>query len=313
MRALGDRSGRACGYQCFRMTCYHPQDAYLEEGRLRFDHAGCQRNHTMKIACGRCIGCRLDHARSWAVRMCAEMRTHSQNCFITLTYNDEHLPANRSLSTEDWQKFMKRLRKKTGPGIKFYHAGEYGEEDWRPHDHAILFGYDFPDKEFFKWSPSGHAIYRSKVLEDAWSVRGSSLGYSSVQDANFDTASYVARYVVKKRTNPAGTFGPGPAEWHYKGRKPEYSSNSNGIGERYYELFGHELWRDGYMIANGHKQPICRFLREKMKAEDPARYDEFVFDGEAEMQASAFDRLPHRLKAREICHKAKHNNLKREL
>lgn len=290
--------------------------AYFDgTGALRFDWKGCQNHPTVEVACGRCQGCRRDHAVSWALRMCGEMRMHSQNCFITLTYNDEHLPKNKSLSVRDWQLFHKRARSKIKKPFKFYHAGEYGEEDWRPHDHAMIFGYDFPEKEFYKWSPTGHAIYRSPLLEELWSVDSSSLGFSSIQDACFETAAYVARYVLKKRTNPAGALGPGPADFHYKGRKPEYSTMSNGIGRSYYDRYKEELFRHGHLkTPGGHTYPIPRYYRNLMKEDDPARAEGIFLRAESEVtDYERIEKLPRRRRARETCARERARRSKREL
>ena len=79
------------------------------------------------IPCGKCVGCLLDRSRDWATRCMLEAKDHEHNCFITLTYNDDHLPDKRemindltgeisespfrTLQKRDFQLFMKRLRK----------------------------------------------------------------------------------------------------------------------------------------------------------------------------------------------------------
>ena len=64
------------------------------------------------VPCGQCIGCRLKRSRDWAIRCVHEASLYKHNCFITLTFDDLHLPANRSISKRDLQLFMKRLRKR---------------------------------------------------------------------------------------------------------------------------------------------------------------------------------------------------------
>ena len=129
----------------------------------------------IQVPCGQCIGCRLERSRQWAMRCVHEAQLHDYNSFITLTYDDQHLPQNASLRKEDFQKFMKRLRKELDYPIRFFHCGEYGENAFkgkfssqpsvkrkqmkhleqyklsalgRPHYHAIIFGHDFPDREY---------------------------------------------------------------------------------------------------------------------------------------------------------------------
>jgi len=136
------------------MACYHPISAWrgeiLESGKrsVIFDRTKeCLPDSEMSIPCGQCIGCRLERSRQWALRCVHEAALYQDNCFITLTYNDENLPKTQTLVLEDVQKFWKRLRKhfKTKQ-IRYYLAGEYGELTLRPHYHACVFGFDFKDK-----------------------------------------------------------------------------------------------------------------------------------------------------------------------
>lgn len=66
----------------------------------------------IQLPCGQCIGCRLEHSRQWAMRMMHEASLHEENCFLTLTYDEENIPPDHSLKVEHFQKFMKRLRRR---------------------------------------------------------------------------------------------------------------------------------------------------------------------------------------------------------
>ena len=79
------------------------------------------------VPCGQCCGCRLERSRQWAIRCTHEASLHENNCFITLTFNDDNLPSDKSLDVRHFQLFMKRLRKQFGSNIRYYHCGEYGE------------------------------------------------------------------------------------------------------------------------------------------------------------------------------------------
>ena len=123
----------------------------------------------VELPCGRCIGCRLERSRQWAIRCMHEAQMHKENSFITLTFEDKYLDKNLSLKKSDFQKFMKRLRKHYQPKkIRFLHAGEYGEITGRPHHHAILFGISFDDRKPWRQTPQKHTVYRSKTLEKIW-------------------------------------------------------------------------------------------------------------------------------------------------
>jgi len=125
------------------------------------------------------------------MRCIHEAALHTDNCFITLTYNDTSLPPNGSLYKPDLQKFLKRLRKQRGQ-FRYYACGEYGDTTDRAHYHACLFGIDFHDKRHFR-KIGEHNLYTSQQLNDLWG-----LGNTSIGNLTFETAAYTARYVMKK-------------------------------------------------------------------------------------------------------------------
>ena len=129
---------------------------------------GCLLDKPVELPCGRCIGCKLERARQWAVRCMHEAALHEANCFVTLTYEDDKLPPDGGLRPRDFVLFMKRLRKRYGNGIRFFHCGEYGEKFLRPHHHVLLFNHDWPDKRVCRTSKSGESLYSSGELESLW-------------------------------------------------------------------------------------------------------------------------------------------------
>ena len=219
------------------MACFHPIDAWRNAKRgITFDHSKAV-GFGLKLPCGQCVGCRLERSRQWAMRCVHEASLYDDNCFITLTYDAEHLPADGSLNKKHFQDFMKRLRSRfVERRIRFYHCGEYGVQYRRPHYHALLFNFDFVDKRLFK-EVNGHRLYTSDDLALCWK-----LGFSSVGAVTFESAAYVARYIMKKVTGD-------PAEDHYRGVNsetgeltrllPEYTTMSRrpGIAREWYERF----------------------------------------------------------------------------
>lgn len=199
---------------------------------------------------------------------------HSVNCFITLTYDDEHLPFPPSLDHSHFQKFMKRLRFKIGP-VRYYMCGEYGSENFRPHYHACVFGYDFPDRVLWSLSPSGYNLYRSSVLESLWPF-----GFSSVADLSFESAAYVARYVLKKVTGDL-------AESHYSftdvetgevfQRVPEYARMSThpGIAAAWFDKYSSDVYNDDrdFVVVNGRTCKPPRYFDKLLKRVDPVLYE----------------------------------------
>jgi hypothetical protein len=148
----------------------------------------------VEVPCGQCWSCRLEYSRQWAVRCMHEASLYTDNAFITLTYNNENLPDDHSVSKEELQKFFKRLRKHVGKPFRYFACAEYGEKNNRPHYHAIIFNYGFPDKYLHAKTKRGDLLFRSNILEKAWKK-----GHSLIGDVTFESAAYVARYVMKKR------------------------------------------------------------------------------------------------------------------
>lgn len=173
----------------------------LPDGRVRLlcsfaSVSGSLKHGEILIPCGQCLGCRLERSRQWAVRCMHEASLHAENCFVTLTYSDECLPPYGALRYKDFQDFMKRLRKRISPKrVSFFMCGEYGDNTFRPHYHACLFGYNFPDRRYRSKSATGERLYESAFLADLWRF-----GAGIIGDVTFRSAGYVARYCVKKVT-----------------------------------------------------------------------------------------------------------------
>lgn len=241
------------------MPCYKPLRGY----RSRKSNPSGKRSIVFKVQegfldqpievpCGRCIGCRLERSRQWAIRCLHEAKLHENNCFITLTYAPEHIPPGGTLVLKHFQDFMKRLREKKGPGVRFFHCGEYGDRTSRPHYHAALFNCAFPDREVFK-ERGAESYYISEELSALWPF-----GHHILGELTFESAAYVARYVMKKITNKEdytdanGKFWPS-AETHYQGKKPEYTTMSRrpGIGMAWAKKYLHDSFKDDSVIIRG--------------------------------------------------------------
>nr|WAE43487.1 MAG: replication initiator protein [Microviridae sp.] len=227
------------------MSCTHPITAYQVPGLtpkgvrpVLFGKQNAFKARHILVPCGNCIGCRLDRARMWAVRCVHEASLHHLNCFITLTYNNDHNPI--TLNKRDFVLFMKKLRKKYGKNIRFFHAGEYGERLGRPHHHACIFNFDFSDKKLV-CNKNGCNLYKSQSLEKLWGK-----GFTSLADVTFDSAAYVAKYILKKIN---GTM----AIDHYKGKQPEYSTMSRrpGIAHDWFVKYKNDVTAiDGVLLNN---------------------------------------------------------------
>ncbi len=198
------------------------------------------------IPCGQCIACRLEKSRQWATRCVLESQLHQENCFLTLTYNDDFLPSDLSLHKEHLQLFMKRLRRKLEyygflQKVRFFAAGEYGSLFERPHYHIILFGFRPHDLKRIGGNKLGNSYYSSQFISDIWPY-----GYNLVADVSFESCAYVARYCTKKITGEA-------AEEHYQGRLPEFTlmSRRPGIASAWLDKYFNDVYPRDYVVVRG--------------------------------------------------------------
>lgn len=292
------------------MPCFHPLTAYQSsDGSISFtERKGGDVVRSLSLPCGQCVGCRLERSRQWAMRCMHEASLYSRNCFITLTYNNEHLPSDKSLQYPDFQKFMKRLRKRfngvdrsANPDskdqypIRFYMCGEYGETFGRPHYHACLFNFDFPDKTLYRRSPSGSLIYRSKALEELWPF-----GFSSIGEVNFNSAAYVARYIMKKVTGHRSEEyyrSVDPDTGEIINRVPEFNKMSlkPGIGADWLARYKTDVYPHDYVIVNGKKVKPPRYYDNKYSAEFPDIWEDIEYNRFVDAQNRVDDNTPERL------------------
>lgn len=265
------------------MACYHPLKAYrplskIDGGRLVFDSKlALNPDHHIVLPCQRCIGCRLDKSGDWAMRCIHEAQMYSRNCFITLTYNNEHLPADYSVSVRDTQLFFKRLRKKYGPNIRFYLGAEYGELNLRPHYHIILFNHDFDDKVYVRTNEHGDRIYTSISLEKLWGK--SDPGRCELGDVTYQSAGYCAQYTMKKVSGDRASthyLRTHPLSGLVVKVEPEFSTQSRnpGLGDAWFEKYKGDCFPSDFLVVDGrqHRVPTY-YLRKLEKLADAARVE----------------------------------------
>lgn len=257
------------------MACYSPLDGFRsrvvnESGKrsIVFDFREGFQDHPVTVPCGQCIGCRLERSRQWAMRCLHESSLYDDNCFITLTYDEENLPPFASLDKGAFPKFMKRLRKRfPNESIRYYHCGEYGDDKNRPHYHAILFNFDFWDKEVVP-NDKPYPYWRSDALEEVWPF-----GKCEIGSVNFESAAYIADYVVEKVTGEHaeyfysvvtedGELAPIEAPYSTMSRRP-------GIGMEWYNQFRCEVYASDSVVVRGREMRPPRFYDEQMERQDP--------------------------------------------
>lgn len=223
---------------------------------------------------------------------------HKENCFITLTYDEQTCPKNYSLSLRDIQLFCKKLRKKIGR-FRFFHAGEYGDSTARPHYHMCLFGYRPDDLQVYKITSQGHRLYTSKLIDETWG-----LGKCWIGEVSFDSAAYVARYILKKINGDM-------AEGHYQGRKPEYVTMSRrpGIGSEWLEKFKDDVYRRDELVLRGKRMRAPKAYDRRLELTDPT----LIADTKRRRKVSIVERFQEELDVSATVKLAQIQSLRREL
>lgn len=297
------------------MPCLSPLTGYrTKSGQITHNPRFAIDDGTVTVSCKQCIECRLRRSASWATRCIHEASLFQNNSFITLTYSPEHLPEGGTLVVKDFQDFMKRLRKRVGSGVRFFHCGEYGETTSRPHYHALLFNLDFHDKQEWK-KRDEFTYYSSPFLSEVWGK-----GHCTIGEVNFLTAAYVARYVLKKVTGPA-------ADNHYQNinvntgeifdLKPEYVTMSRrpGIGKLWYEKFKGDVYpSDEVIIDRGGKMvkiPPPKYYDGLFELDDPESFEQLKFQRQEKAKSYSGAYTPERLAVREQLMTLKLQQLKR--
>ncbi len=287
------------------MPCYSPLKGWKHAitGGLTFKK-GESAATRMEVACGQCLGCRLDYSRMWSMRIVHEhelvRELGGSSSFVTLTYDDEFMPEGWSLTpsgASDFQLFMKRLRKANDQKIRYFMVGEYGDlcrhskpgvevraEDCefccvgRPHYHAILFNKTFEDLEV---CGRGRDVdyFTSKELQRVWGK-----GFVQVGEVNVKTAGYTARYCLKKDTGekaaafyqnitPDGEIHRVQQEYATMstGRKPD-----GGIGYRWFQKYKSDCFPSDEVPVPGLGvvKKVPRYYADVFEADEPETLEE---------------------------------------
>lgn len=250
------------------MPCYHPLVGWYAQERtkngkrpvtFRFNEA--YKDRPLPVPCGKCVGCKLEKARQWAMRCMHEASMWEDNVFLTLTYDEEHLPKDGSLCPEHMVKFLKRLRRRYVHQIRFFQCGEYGDRLQRPHHHVILFNHDFDDKRLLRGSGDKGRLYQSRELSELWPY-----GMHSIGAVSFQSAGYIARYTLKK-------VDINRDEW-YNGKVREYLTMSRrpGIGASWIKMFMKEVYKRDQIVINGSVSKPTRYYDGVAEKMDPERF-----------------------------------------
>lgn len=222
----------------------------------------------IKVPCSGCLDCRLKKSREMAIRCVheAQMNADFGSIFVTLTYNPEHLPENNTFNFRHPVLFMKRLRRMFGANIKSYGCAEYGEKGGRPHYHLLIFGLRPDDMYFWRNSTNPRMkckLYRSPKIEKLWGKgKGknfSQYGNVEIGEVSFQSAAYVARYVMKKNKKKE-ELEKELGRFH---EKAICISRREGIGLSWLKKYHSDVYPSDEVVFEGRKGKMQRMKPPK--------------------------------------------------
>jgi len=197
-------------------------------------------DEAIQVPCGKCLYCLINKRMDWSIRLYHEHRHSKGSCFVTLTYNDRFKPKDGQLAKSDFQKYMKRLRKKCNQKLRYYAVGEYGTKRKRPHYHILLF--NIQPEEYNK-------------VKEAWTLDGKEMGIVHIGQVNEASIQYCLKYVVQpeQKGNEIPPFAT--------------MSRSYGIGGMYLQdavIDWHRNTESAFSSLHGQKTRLPRFYKEKI-------------------------------------------------
>ena len=210
------------------------------------------------VNCGHCMNCRINYTSAWKLRLLYELSNWDKAMFLTLSYDNDHLPEDSGLHKKELVNFFKRLRayldySDESRKIKYYACGEYGSKGKRPHYHAIIFGlcpYSDKDKE---------------MIIDAWQHRCEDWQFDrnrgrkcAIQNVTPEDIEYVTGYVQKKLSGKM-------AYEEYGDREKPFAIMSKGLGLEFALQNANRLRTNGFTYISGHKISLPRYYRDKLE------------------------------------------------
>lgn len=248
------------------------------------------REGSLRLPCGKCSECVTKYALDWSLRARHECSCHSENSFITLTYNDESLPSWVVLQSP-FQRFIHELRRQLKKKVTYMVSHEYGSQYFRPHHHAIIFGYDPKDQKFLRNTRSGHKLFTSPQIEKLWPH-----GFHSIGQANEKTAYYIASYALKGKSHSV-TLPQGEI---VNVKDSFKASNRPAIGKNYFI--------ENYRSVLASKIPLPRYYSKLLSRIDPEAYRRYEDNSLQKIK----NRTNQEILAKEVITQAKNNLSGRE-
>lgn len=227
----------------YDMMCKNPIRITKNLDRIKFPEG-------LEVPCGKCLQCRINKRKEWSMRLLHELEYWDSSMFLTLTYDDNHIPENGSLRKSHLQKFFKRVRKELkGKKIKYYACGEYGTKTFRPHYHAIIYGLGLNSDD--------KLLIMSKWPYCDWnqpSINKNSFGLVETY-----SIQYVAGYIHDKLSGEEEKF-----MYDDTGRENVFKIQSLGFGKQYCLDNAERILNDKFISIFNKKHSVPRYYLNKL-------------------------------------------------
>lgn len=256
------------------MLCRKPQSVHVKK-RVN----GKSQVNEIPVGCGQCFHCRINQANVWQTRLILESQISIDSAFLTLTFDEIHLPLDGNVCPKFLKGFLKRYRNRLYPHkLRYYGIGEYGDETWRPHYHLAVFlkaGAIKPEPRFERcYLPCADMRKRNLCTHDCYLQQAWPYGNVEIsRTLGLENAGYITGYIKKKATKP-----------YYENlgdRKPEFMTCSTGnqkgekggLGygaiEKIAKKFGCFEGSGGRIVRSirqgGRMRPLGRYLSNNLR------------------------------------------------
>lgn len=299
------------------MACTKPITGYYAKSTnpsgkrsIVFDRKRAFSDLPVVLPCGMCLGCRIDKARQWSLRCVHEAKQHVFNSFVTLTYEDDHLPSDSAVNKRELQLFFKKLRK-AGFVFRYYASGEYGTINNRPHYHVLFFGIDFHEDRRLHRIQNEKRYYTSETLTRIWGN-----GRADITGLNITTAQYVAKYIIGKKLGKDAEDDPvysrldlSTGEWFSVNPEFVLMSRRPGIGSDWYDQYHTDAFPSDFLVHEGRTYGVPRYYTNKLRSKDESAFK--PIRAKRRREAEINKRTPEQLDAKHIILQQKENQNRR--
>lgn len=201
------------------------------------------------VPCGKCAICKANERQEWVFRLKQEAKVSNYSLFVTLTYDEEHVPEGLNVNKRDVQLFLKRLRKNFASGsLRYYIVSEYGDHTFRPHYHGLFFFKDKPQNEAKLFD----------IITDSWQN-----GFCKYGKVELASIVYCTKYCLKKGSTPPG-------------RVPVFrlmSKMNGGLGFNYIDSMGvFHVDTGNYNVAvdDGQRCRMPKYYKDLLRKNNPS-------------------------------------------